>query len=163
MIALQIKHVKDFMSQLLLQDAFDHFLLSEASVTTFASFSIDGRLHPDFYEEEEAKELKLQGRTQVLWKDIKPFCYSIIKGRRSPLSFRFVFQLPARETELLLASSDLSLQPEDIFGLFFNCSFQQGTLTVTTGSSLKIFTRDHSLDQAWDQSLQDFLCSLNLE
>ena len=48
MIALQIKHVKDFMSQLLLQDAFDHFLLSEASVTTFASFSIDGRLHPDF-------------------------------------------------------------------------------------------------------------------
>ena len=163
MIALQITHVKDFMSQLLLQDTFDHFLVSEASVTTFASFSIDGRVHPDFYGEEEAQALKHQGRTQVLWKDIRPFCYSIIKGRRPPLSFQFVFQLPHQELDLLLERSGLSFDPENIFGLFFNCKYQQGSLTVTTGSSLKVFTMDRSLDQAWDRMLQDFLHRLNLD
>ena len=53
MIALPIKHVKDFMNKLLLQDTFDRFLVSEASITTFTTFSIDGQLHADFYDTEK--------------------------------------------------------------------------------------------------------------
>ena len=157
MIALPIKHVKDFMNKLLLQDTFDRFLVSEASITTFTTFSIDGQLHADFYDTEKAKELKAQERTQVTWQEIKPFCYSVIKGRRTPLAFKFVFQLPSDEVDLLLARSGLPLIPQDVFGLFFNCQYHGESLTLTTGSSLRIFTMDKSLDQAWDGMLEDFL------
>ena len=49
MIALHILDVKQFMSKLLLNDTFDHFLLSEAVITTYNTFHIDGRLQKDYY------------------------------------------------------------------------------------------------------------------
>ena len=163
MIALQIQHIRDFMNKLLLQDTFDRFLVSDASITTFTTFSIDGQLQADFFETEKAKELKAQERSQVTWKEIKPFCYSVIKGRRTPLAFKFVFQLPQEETALLLARSGSPLTPQDVFGLYFNCQYQGEALTLTTGSSLKVFTLDKSLDHAWDQMLQEFLLRQELE
>ena len=42
MIALQIEHVGSFMNHLLLKETFDRFLVSEAQITTFTTFSIDG-------------------------------------------------------------------------------------------------------------------------
>ena len=91
------------MNKLLLQDTFDRFLVSEASVTTFATFAIDGQLHPEFYDPETPEGQKAKGRRQVTWQEIRPFCYSVIRGRRTPLAFKFVFQLPESETALLLA------------------------------------------------------------
>ncbi len=49
MLAVQIDHVKNFMRELLLQGTFDSFLVSEVSITTFTTFSIDGQLHPEFF------------------------------------------------------------------------------------------------------------------
>lgn len=163
MIALQIKNVKDFMNKLLLQDTFDRFLVSEASVTTFAAFSIDGQLHADFYDPETPEGKAAEGRRQVTWQEIRPFCYFIIRGRRTPLAFKFVFQLPESETALLLARAGLNLEPGDVFGLFLNCQYHGDTLTLTTGSSLRIFTRDKSLDHAWDSMLEEFLRNQELE
>ena len=87
----------------------------------------------------------------------------MIKGRRTPLAFKFVFQLPSDEVDLLLARSGLPLIPQDVFGLFFNCQYHGESLTLTTGSSLRIFTMDKSLDQAWDGMLEDFLRRQELE
>ena len=163
MIALQIKHVRDFMNKLLLQDTFDRFLVSEASVTTFATFAIDGQFHPEFYDPETPEGQKATGRRQVTWQEIRPFCYSVIRGRRTPLAFKFVFQLPESETALLLARAGLNLEPRDVFGLFFNCQYHGDVLTLTTGSSLRVFTMDKSLDRAWDAMLEDFLRNQELE
>lgn len=49
MQAFQILDVKGFMGKLLLSSTFDAFLLSEATITTFNVFSIDGHFHPDFF------------------------------------------------------------------------------------------------------------------
>ena len=163
MIALQIKHIKDFMNKLLLQDTFDRFLVSEATVTTFATFSIDGQLHAEFWDSETPEGKKAAGRRQITWQEIRPFCYSIIRGRRTPLSFKFVFQLPESETALLLARTGLDLEPQDIFGLFFNCQYHGDSLTLTTGSSLRVFTMDKTLDKAWDSMLEEFLRSQELD
>ena len=43
MIALRIKNVKHFMSQFLGGDAFDSFLLEQASISTYCTFTIDGQ------------------------------------------------------------------------------------------------------------------------
>lgn len=162
MIALQIKNIKNFMNSLLLQDTFDRFLVSEASITTFTTFSISGDLRKEFLDPTLLDQKEYQNRTQVTWKEIRSFCLSVIKGKRTPLSFKFVFQLPPEEVELLLARCDLPMQPEDVYGLFFNCQYQAEMLTLTTGSSLRVFTLDRSLDQAWDRMLTDFLESQGL-
>ena len=67
MIALQIQDVKDFMGKLLLQHTFDAFLVVEGSITTYNTFHIDGRLHPDYYTAEEQEALKTSLRSFSLW------------------------------------------------------------------------------------------------
>ena len=91
MRSFKIKKLKHFMNQLLLADTFDYFSVSKASVTTFVTFTIDGSLHPDFYDPDTAARLKAAGKSQVRWSGIKSWCYSVIRGKRTPISFRFIF------------------------------------------------------------------------
>jgi len=49
MTALKISNVKEFMNILLLSETFDHFLLSEASITTFATMILDGQFLRRFF------------------------------------------------------------------------------------------------------------------
>ena len=93
----------------------------------------------------------------MLWSEIRPFCLSVIRGKRTPLSFKFIFQLPTEEVALLTAKSSPDLSADDVFGLYLNCQYNGETLTLTTGSSLRLFTMDKSLDMAWDQMLLEFL------
>ena len=58
MIALSIIDVKDFMNKLLIGEVFDRFFLVEASVTTFNTFTIDGRLQQDFFDTDTASPSK---------------------------------------------------------------------------------------------------------
>ena len=162
MISLQIQDIKDFMSRLLLSPAFDAFLVVEGSVTTFSAFVIDGRLHPDYYEKEEQEELHLNKRHFSRWQEIRPFCLALIKGKRTPLSFRFTFQLSPENTEKLLAQTDSVFSPDDVNGLILNIRFESGKLSCTTGTSLKLFTMDKSLDQAWDRMVEKFFLQQNI-
>ena len=66
------------------------------------------------------------------------------------------FQLSRKNTEKMLLSSGLSLSPEDVFGLFLNCQFDRGRLVCTTGTSLRIFTIDRTVDQLWDDMIRRF-------
>lgn len=157
LLAIQIDHVKDFMKKLLLQDAFDSFLVSEISITTFTTFSIDGQLHPEFFDPEKCEALRAENRSSILWKEARPYCLSIIKGQQSPLSFHIVLQADSALTAQLSASAGLSFSPEDIFGLFLNLQFRGRGLSVTTGTSLKVFTPDKSLDRAWDRFVSGWL------
>ena len=57
MIALQVQDIKSFMSKLLIGTDFDAFWLSEATVTTSITYTLDGLLHPDFFDTQEAELL----------------------------------------------------------------------------------------------------------
>ena len=46
------------MNTLLRLETFDRFPVSEASITTFTTFSIDGSLHTDFFDPDDAQLLK---------------------------------------------------------------------------------------------------------
>lgn len=155
MIALDILDIKDFTSKLFVGNVFDAFYLSEASFTTFISCTIDGNLQKDFFDSDQAPS----DRTLCLWSEVKPYCYTLIKGRRTPVHFKIVFQLSRKNTEKMLLSSGLQLKQEDIYGLFLNCQFDKGRLTCTTGTSLRIFTVDHTVDQLWDDLIRRFFHS----
>ncbi len=162
MISLQIQDVKDFMNRLLLSRAFDAFLVVEGSVTTYNTFHIDGHLHRDFYSKEEQESLGLSERHFSLWQELRPFCLDLIKGKRTPLGFRFTFQLSSKNTEKLLSQTGSSFSPADVNGLVLNIRYENLKLICTTGISLGIFTLDKSLDEAWDRMVQRFFMQQNL-
>lgn len=146
------------MSKLLLSQTFDSFLLVEGSITTYNTFYIDGRIHKDFFTEEEIEERALNVRTFSLWKEVKPFCLELIKGRKTPLGFKFVFQLSKENTERLLASSGItSILPENVSGLLLNVRYDNGSLACITATNLNLFTLDKTLEHAWDDMIKRFL------
>ena len=80
MLALRITDIRDFTNKLFIGEVFDKFCLSEATVTTFNTFTIDGRLQKDFFDTDSMNRFAEHGRTHSLWKDIRPFCWSVIRG-----------------------------------------------------------------------------------
>lgn len=154
MTALQIADIKSFMQKLLLTDTFDRFLLLEGTVTTFNTFRIDGTLQKSYFTQEE-QDL-LTARTLSCWGEVRPFCLTLIRGKKTPLSFRFTFQLSASNTEKLLSQSGIRIPPEQVRGLLLNLKYDGRTLSCTTGTSLSVFTMDKKLDHAWDDMVQRY-------
>ena len=107
----QIQDLKDFMKKLLLTETFDAFLLSEASVTTYAAFHLDGSIHPDYFSTDEAETLTTEQCGYVLWKRVRPLFFELMKGKNTPLSFQIVFRLAQYNVESLLRQSGLSYRP----------------------------------------------------
>ncbi len=155
MRSFQIQDQLDFMKKLLVGTDFDGFLLSEASITTFATFRIDGSLHPEFLDGgEDLSDAESSGYT--LWRRVRPFFYELTRGKHTPLRFRIIFRLSASNTEKLLVQCGIRMDKEQIDGLFLNINFDGSALVCTGGTSLNTFTLDKTLEQAWDEMLEKF-------
>ncbi len=137
------------MAHLLLRDTFDTFSFIEGEIATFSRFSLDGHIQKDFFEEAPDREYSL-------WKEVREYCFSIIRGKRTPLNFRFIFSLSPDEIAGLIAEKNLDFQPSSIQGLYLNFKFDGTLLQCITGTSMHIFTMDKSLDHAWDKWVLEF-------
>ena len=154
MIALQIADIKTFMKQLLLSEAFDRFLLLEGTITTFNTFHIDGSLQKAFYTAEEQEQLG--NRALSLWSEVRPFCFELIKGKKTPLAFRLTFQLAPANVEKLLTQTGIQIPADQVRGLLINLRYDGRNLLCTTGTSVAVFTMDKKLDHAWDDMVQRY-------
>lgn len=156
MIALSIIDVKDFMNKLLIGEVFDRFFLVEASVTTFNTFTIDGRLQQDFFDTDTVAMHKSNLIEYSLWRDVKPYCFSVIRGRHTPLNFRIVLQLSHKQTQQILNPSfpDGSV-PDCRFCL--NLQYRNDSLLCTTGVSYTSFCLDKRPEHLWDEIIRKFL------
>lgn len=156
MTALSILNIKEFMHILLCTDTFDSFLLSEGSITTYMTFLLDGHPNTDFFSPEDEAYAPVSAEPYVPFSVVRPICFDLIKGKRTPASFQFVFQLSKENQARTLASVDTSFSPEDISGMYLNLKYQNQQLTCTTGISCRIFSLDKSLEQAWDELVKRF-------
>lgn len=126
MLALKINTTKAFMHKLLIGDTFHIFSLAEASITTFNQFHIDGKLHMDFFDTDTAQQLSENGDIYSSWKDVKSYCYSIIRGKLPPLQFKFVMRLSPQQMMLLPLSEDpVCSLADEISDLFLNIQLQK--------------------------------------
>ncbi|MCR5641244.1 MAG: DUF5721 family protein [Lachnospiraceae bacterium] len=144
MQSFRITDVKGFMAQLLTKEMFDHFLLVEATIHNRISYVIDGHKRG----EEQAC---------IPYGEVRPLCFDMIKGKQTPEFFQFVLQLPPNLKDNLIEDSDVVLQSADVLSLSMNIRFQNNELTLMTGTSLRIFTVDRSLEKQWDQWVRHFL------
>lgn len=159
MTALKISNVKEFMNIFLLSETFDHFLLSEASITTFATMVLDGSCCADFFSPEDKDYELIKDNAYVPFSLLRSSCLDFIKGKRTPVSFKFVFLLSKENQQKTLASLHSSFAPEDISGMYLNLKYQSGDITCTTGISYRNFSMDKSLDHAWDEMVIRFFKS----
>ena len=167
----KITNVKQFMNKLLIENAFDSFLISEAVIKTGNSFVIDGHINEGFYSETELEEFKSEASNEgrvfseklSRWSKIKPFALSVIKGNKTPLYFKMSFYLAEENINKLLSSADTSITAADIEGLALIVKYQDNELTVTSSATLKIFSLDKSLEKYWDEMVVKFLSSQDIE
>lgn len=152
MIALKLTSTKNFMKHLLLADTFDNFLLIEAEIVTACTVKIDGYLQKAFFEAPEECIYDYS-----LWKQFRELCFTVMKGKRTPLHFKLIFCLTPENTENLIRQKQLDFRGPDVQGLYLNIRFDDGILKCTTGTSLKTFSMDKSLEKSWDEALQKFL------
>ena len=152
MRSIIVEDVKNFMGKLLVGTEFDDYLVSEVSITTYNTFTINGRINKNFYSEEELEQIS--ERENSYWKELKPICYDLIKGKKTPLKFKMVFSLTRQNIEKKLVESGLNYSANDINGLFLNILYEKDVLVCTTGISMNLFTLDKSIEEYWDNDVQ---------
>lgn len=155
MISLKIGEVKTFMGMLLTNTLFDELILKEMDLQTFTSFHVSGQFYENFFSKEELEERHKE--EAVLWGEIRGIAYSIIRGNKSPLMMRIVFQLPSSESIKLVESLGGKLRAEDVGGLYMNIRFEKNELHIITGTAIRTFTLDKTLEIEWDGWVKKFL------
>lgn len=161
MIALKILQQKNFMAKLLTTELFDSFLVEEVTIDTFNTFTIDGRIHKEFFKDSEETDKTINSEFSC-WSRIRPIALSLIKGKQTPLGFKFILHLSDSDKLALLSDADMDISPDQI-SLGINLRFSQGEVIITTGVSYNIFTLDKSAEKAWDEYIPSFLESNGIE
>lgn len=162
MIALQISSLKQFMNALLGTEVFDIFMLESASITTYNTFQIDGRQNKAFYTEDEWEDSSIRPYEFTRWKDIRGLCFDLIKGKHTPTAFKFVMQLCPEYIEGILKNEDTLLKSDDIKSLVITLKFDGTRLLLITGTALKTFIPDKSIESIWDNAIKRFLSKKEL-
>ena len=152
MIALNIQDIKSFTSNLFVHEMFDEFLMSEMDISMAQTIHIDGELNKDWFTNDE--EEVLAGRKIAKWNEIKPLAYQMIRGKKTPLAFKIIFQLNEIQLAKVIEKSGSSFQLGDVNALFIHVKFDKNGLSIITGSSIKVFTMDKSLEHYWDDTVK---------
>ena len=155
MLSFHILEVKPFMAKLLTNTVFDSFYLKELEIQTFTTFRISGQFNEAFFTKEELEERG--GSRSIDWSEVRSIALSMIKGNKPPLAMKLVLQLPSDQAEALIDGLKGKLSPEDVGGLYLNIRFEKGELHIITGTAIRTFTLDKTLEQEWDAMARDFL------
>ncbi len=157
MIALQISALKPFMSALLSGDIFDIFLLEKATLSTAVTYTIDGRVNKDFFPLEEREDTSLHPYEFTPWSEIKGLCFDLIKGKRTPLHFQFVFHLMPVHVASILEKGDAAHLKDFIKAFVLTIRFDGEKIILCTGTSLTTFVADKEPERLWDAALRKYL------
>lgn len=157
MIALELTDVKDFMNKLLRSEVFDHFLMQEAVITAAATYTINGQITKGFYSDEELELLHLEGCRFLPFSMLRTNCFDLIKGKKTPSAFRFVFLLSPKNMKNTISAVGSSYTASDVTGMYINLKYQNQMLVLTTGIAYNIFSTDKTLENEWDKMVMKFL------
>ncbi len=157
MLQLRITDKKDFMRQLLTSTIFDSFDLVEATIACANTYTIDGRTNLTFFDQQDLQDNPSLGQEFRSWESQKPICFSLIKGKKTPLHFKFVMYLTKSEMlSCLSTENNLPIQ-NDIKAFVLTIKFDGTAVYLTTATSYNTFTLDKSLEKVWDKFLLQLL------
>lgn len=157
MLALEIRSMKQFMSALLSSGSFDVFLLEEAVIATACTYQIDGHINKEFFSACELEDSGACTYDFVSWKSVRGLIFDLIKGRRTPLSFKFVLHLMPEHTASILSGNASSVTPEQVRAFVLTIKYDGEKALLLTGTSLHTFLPSKEPDMLWDTALKKYL------
>ena len=163
MIAVQIKDVKTFMSKLLSGKAFDSFLLEEAQIYTFNTFTIDGHRNREFYTKEELEDPEIFPYEYSEWQEMKTICFQLIKGKKVPTFMKIILHKKPEEAYTLLEDGDIRGLANILKAFVVTIKYDANGLLLTTGTSFSTFIMDKTPDLVWDNAFRKFLTDAGIE
>ncbi len=152
MIALQITELKAFMSKLLTTNIFDDFLLQEATLQMGIGYVIDGHINKSFYQNEE--DQLTEREPFITYGEVRSTLFDLIKGKRTPLGFQVLLQLPPKKCAILFPEG---LDTHLIKGLVMNIRYDGSKALITSGISYTSFSLDKAPELIWDEAMTNFL------
>lgn len=157
MQSLRIQDTKTFMISLFTKEVFDSMEVEDLQIVTSCCFRVDGRTVKDFYSQEELSLLDVPLPEFVSWQSLRPFALSLIKGKKTPVSFRIILHANRPMIEQCTTDDTCTVRAENVQSMVLNIRFENGICHLITGTSLTTFFPDHSLDQVWDRYIREFL------
>ena len=157
MIALQITELKSFMGKLLATNTFDDFLLQEATLQMGIGYVIDGHINEAFYQTEE--DQATERLPFITYSEVRGTLFDLIKGKRTPLGFQVLLQLPPKRCNRLFPEG---LQTHLIKGLVMNIRYDGSKALITSGISYSTFSLDKAPELIWDEAMMTFLRSAGI-
>lgn len=152
MESFEIEDKETYIQNLFEQERYDSFYLYEARVKTNLDYYINGKQNAAYFDTEQQPEQS----EYIAWKDVKQTVRTVMQGQRLPLFFKIILMFNRENILRLLEMNNLPIKEEDIGALFLNLVYEHENLTVTTGTSLKIFTMDKRLDQIWSDTVRQY-------
>lgn len=162
MLALEICSLKNFMNHLLVSDTFDIFLLEEATISTANTFTIDGHINPEFFSRENS-DISVPVYDFRPWSEVKGLCFDLIKGKRTPLFFRFVLHFMPEKATALLESRGCSVDSSQVKALVLTIRYDGSKALLTTGTAFHTFVLSKEPDTIWDIALKQYLDKKEIE
>ena len=158
MKTIEIENVNKIANEILAGKIFDSFLLVEAEISVISDFNIDGRINKKFLDEEELDN----SEDFIEWKKVKKLCYDVIKGKKMPLSMKYIFKLSDSKIPAFLKSNQIEgVASETVKGLFMNIKYENGKMDCVTGTSLSTFDlNDRRVEEAWDETVKKFILKI---
>lgn len=151
------------MNSLLISEQFDTFQVEEASISTFNTFHIDGHIVKSFYTTEEIDNME-QGLPEFsLWKDIRPICFQLIKGKKTPVSFRVILHASPSLIASIAAQPECEVSADLIRSLVLNIRYDNGHVTCVTGTAFTTFLMDKTVETVWDKYIRQLFDRLQLD
>lgn len=128
MLSLEITSLRDFTRHLFTRESFDAWHVLDVSISSFIDFHMDGHINPAFFEETEESIPRFCD-----WGKLRPVCFSFIRGKLMPLSFKITLVLSAQDAAGLMNADGLSaLGDSTVFTLLLH--YREHQLVVTTGT-----------------------------
>lgn len=154
MKAYKAEDLRTFTQALFTRDCFDPFLVVEAEFRTYCLFSVRGNTERSWYTDEELEADQVEDYTS--WKKLRPVCFGLIRGKKTPVSFRITFRLPPAEEEKLLREFSGNIRSEELGGFFLNLKYEDGKLLCFSAAAVNRFPKDRVLEEAWDLRAEQF-------
>ncbi len=151
MISHEVDSVKEFIEELKNNKKFDSFYLYEARVKSRLDYYVNGKQNEASFDMDNQMESEY-----ITWKDIKETIFFLFGENIVPHSFRIILMFSRDNIEKLIELNDLSYKVDDISALFFNLYYDGDKFTITTGSSMRTFSLDKSIEKIWDDTVNKY-------
>lgn len=83
--------------------------------------------------------------------------FSLIKGKHTPVNFKFVLHVKPEHVASILEKGDTAVTPEQIRAFVLTVKYDGSNLTLITATAAHSFLMDKTPDNLWDQAIRRFM------